>query len=206
MKSFLADSKWDSYIRDYLKELEFNHPQNAWIYFHEKNQIKQIQKQKTEINQRQQLLLEMAHFLNSCDMNTLIEQQLKNKILEIFVDRFQITRLKKAEIIKLIQLILIGLNYQKEMVLKKFNEDLEESINMEKILRNIIRCLYYKNIMLKYEEIRRGIVDVNWKMLKEFFSGVNYEQKEINEILNEIIDNAGNINDFGKNLFNELII
>lgn len=151
------------------------------------------------------MLLELGHFVNCCDMNSLTESQLKNKILEIFVDRYQITRLKKYEVVKVIQLMLVGLRYSSEMIVKKYSEDLEEQVNMEKIVRVMIRCLYYRDIMQKYEEIRRGMADLTWKALKQFYHSIGYQSEEVSEILEKVLDDAGDLNDFPKRLFSHLI-
>jgi hypothetical protein len=100
--------------------------------------------------------MEIGLFLNSCDFSNFSEFAVKNKLLEIFVDRFQVTRLKKQELLKLILMLFWAMSKDfKDVAVKAVSERLDESLNLEKTLNVLIVSLYLRSILQMIESTRK---------------------------------------------------
>jgi hypothetical protein len=52
MKAFLQEQKWDTFIFEHMKEIEYVHPYNAWIFLYEKLQLKSFYKSRSDITSK----------------------------------------------------------------------------------------------------------------------------------------------------------
>ncbi|KAM3136432.1 hypothetical protein pb186bvf_011390 [Paramecium bursaria] len=151
IRQFLVDTEWQQQIQDVMLEIEQAAPSNPWIYLLE---------QPSSI----------GHQLHHIDIKQITEDNLKSRILELLVDYHQITKLRKATIICIVQCILLNKSQQiQQTIIKYVTENVEEISNLDKTVLILCKVLKAREISEQVELMKRTSIPITWAILSQFF-------------------------------------
>ncbi|EGR32716.1 hypothetical protein IMG5_073110 [Ichthyophthirius multifiliis] len=188
MEDFLGEQKWEQQIKESISDLLEYKPEKPLIHLYEKYSIKQ----RLEPQNKLILLInDIASLGLKIDPLQINFTSFSNKLLNIVIEKYQMNKLKKIDIMKCVFIILNEINNYKEVkdfFIKKALNFYEDLLNVNTqcdiLYKSIIytKCIQELLQILELSETKSIIISP--QNIINFIESINEENQSLNRKYN----------------------